>query len=96
MAQPSPAAAAMAATTPGVPAWRRAMAAIPTMAAMLTSATPTASPACAPPTLTGIASASKKSGPGLLTSNPIETDTDVHEPSNGWCSVNTSAARMAK
>ena len=83
MAQPSPVAAAIAATTAVAPAWRRAMAAMPSIEAMLTRATPIASPAAGPAILTGMARTSNWSGPGLLTSRPIAIDAEVHEPSNG-------------
>ena len=95
-AQPSPVTAAMATTTAVGPAWRRAITTMPSIEAMLTSATPTASPASGPPNLTGMARTSNSSGPALLTSSPIAIDAEVHEPSNGWCSVSTSAARMLK
>lgn len=53
-------------------------------------------PGVRPPMSTGSASRSNCSGPGLFTSLPIATDAEVHTPSSGLCSVNTSAARRPK
>src|SRR5215207_4383493 len=95
IAQHKPDAAAMAATTPRGPACRHATIAMPLIETTLISATPTARPP-SPASLTGSAKTSNRSGPGLLIGIPSDSEADVHVPSRGWCSVNTSRARIKK